>query len=63
MIQVNEHPSEIVSDQSSVEDEAEVDIIRRRHLTKTAPSWHSDYNINNNVAYYLLTEDGEPSTF
>ena len=27
------------------------------------PNWHSDYVIEGNIAYCLLTEDGEPSTF
>ncbi|GKD54816.1 hypothetical protein Tco_1288203 [Tanacetum coccineum] len=29
----------------------------RRH-----PGWHSDYVMKSNVAYCLLTEEGEPST-
>ena len=27
------------------------------------PTWHSEYITESNVAYCLLTEDGEPSTF
>ncbi|KAE8726848.1 hypothetical protein F3Y22_tig00005974pilonHSYRG00145 [Hibiscus syriacus] len=33
------------------------DRVRRR------PNWHSDYVIEGNIAYFLLTEDGEPSTY
>ncbi|KAE8674537.1 hypothetical protein F3Y22_tig00111745pilonHSYRG00059 [Hibiscus syriacus] len=33
------------------------DHVRRR------PNWHSDYVIEGNIAYCLLTEDGEPSTY
>ncbi|KAE8710792.1 hypothetical protein F3Y22_tig00110319pilonHSYRG00355 [Hibiscus syriacus] len=33
------------------------DRVRRR------PNWHSDYVIEENIEYCLLTEDGEPSTY
>ncbi|KAL4323155.1 hypothetical protein GQ457_11G027600 [Hibiscus cannabinus] len=33
------------------------------HEEPEPENWHSDYVIEGNVAYYLLTEDGEPSTF
>ena len=63
VIQVNEHSSEIVSDQSPMEDDAEVTELRRSTRTKTAPIWHTNFHMDSNVVYCLLTEDGEPSTF
>ncbi|KAK8993871.1 hypothetical protein V6N11_008086 [Hibiscus sabdariffa] len=36
---------------------------RQSDRVKRRPNWHSDYVIEGNVVYYLLTEDGEPSTF
>ena len=42
--------------------ESEDPEVRWSTHTRKAPSWHSDYIIEGNIAYYLLTEDGEPST-
>ena len=36
---------------------------RRSDRLRRRPSWHSDYIMESNVAYCLLTEDGEPSNF
>ncbi|KAL3834104.1 hypothetical protein ACJIZ3_008840 [Penstemon smallii] len=37
--------------------------VRRSTRERRQPAWHSDYIMEGNVAYCLLTEDGEPSTF
>lgn len=42
--------------------EPEVSDIRRSDRTRRPPGWHSDYEMEGNVAYCFLTEDGEPST-
>lgn len=36
---------------------------RQSDRERRRPTWHSDYVMEGNVAYCLLTEDGEPSTF
>ena len=43
----------------------ELEVFEVRRLTRETrpPFWHSKYVVQNNVAYCLLTEDGEPSTF
>ncbi|KAH9678883.1 Integrase catalytic domain-containing protein [Citrus sinensis] len=48
-------------EQESVESEAPE--VRRSTRERRPPTWHSEYVTEINVAYCLLTEDGEPSTF
>ena len=48
-------------EQESVE--AEVSKVHRSTRERRPLAWHSDYVTESNIAYYLLTEDGEPSTF
>ncbi|KAH9698769.1 hypothetical protein KPL71_024127 [Citrus sinensis] len=48
-------------EQEPVESEAQE--IRRSTRERRPPTWHSEYVTEINVAYCLLTEDGEPSTF
>lgn len=43
--------------------ESEAFEVRRSTRERRSPVWHSDYVTESNVAYCLLTEDGEPSTF
>ncbi|KAK9181573.1 hypothetical protein WN944_024711 [Citrus x changshan-huyou] len=43
--------------------ESEAPEIRRSTRERRPPAWHSEYITEINVAYCLLTEDGEPSTF
>ena len=38
------------------------EVRRSSHQTRL-PSWHSDYVMASHDAYYLLIEEGEPSTF
>ncbi|GKF24287.1 hypothetical protein Tco_0076609, partial [Tanacetum coccineum] len=35
---------------------------RTLNCERRRPRWHSDYVMESNVAYCLLTEEGEPST-
>ncbi|KAL4376081.1 hypothetical protein GQ457_02G039440 [Hibiscus cannabinus] len=42
---------------------SEAPTTRQSDRVKRHPNWNSDYVIEGNVAYCLLTEDGEPSTF
>ena len=37
--------------------------VRQSTRERREPTWHSDYIMEGNVAYCLLTEDEEPSTF
>ncbi|XP_019179526.1 PREDICTED: uncharacterized protein LOC109174726 [Ipomoea nil] len=37
--------------------------VRRSTRERRQPSWHSDSSMEGNVAYRLLTEDGEPLTY
>ncbi|KAH9673800.1 hypothetical protein KPL70_018239 [Citrus sinensis] len=48
-------------EQEPVESEAQE--VRRSTRERRPPTWHSEYITEINVAYCLLTEDGEPSTF
>ena len=48
-------------EQESVE--SEVPEVRWLTRERRPPMWHSKYVTEINVAYCLLTEDGEPSTF
>lgn len=43
--------------------ESEALEVRRSTRERRPPTWHSEYVTEINVAYCLLTEDGEPSTF
>ncbi|KAH9659037.1 Integrase catalytic domain-containing protein [Citrus sinensis] len=43
--------------------ESEAPEVRRSTRERRPPAWHSEYVTEINVAYCLLTEDGEPSTF
>ena len=43
--------------------EFEAPEIRRLTRERRPPTWHSEYVTEINVAYCLLTEDGEPSIF
>ncbi|KAH9705857.1 hypothetical protein KPL70_012031 [Citrus sinensis] len=43
--------------------ESEALEVRRSTRERRPPAWHSEYITEINVAYCLLTEDGEPSTF
>ncbi|KAH9670424.1 hypothetical protein KPL70_016984 [Citrus sinensis] len=43
--------------------ESEAPEVRRSTRERRPPTWHSEYVIEINVAYCLLTEDEEPSTF
>ncbi|KAH9672574.1 hypothetical protein KPL70_017783 [Citrus sinensis] len=43
--------------------ESEAPEARRSTRERRPPTWHSEYVTEINVAYCLLTEDGEPSTF
>ena len=43
--------------------EPEIFEVRRSAGETRPPFWHSEYVVQKNVAYYLLTKDGEPSTF
>ena len=37
--------------------------VHRSTCERRPPAWHSDYVTESNIAYYLLTENREPSTF
>jgi hypothetical protein len=37
--------------------------VRQSTHERRPPAWHSEYVTESNIAYCLLTEDGEPSTF
>ena len=41
----------------------EIPKVHRSTRERRPPAWHSDYVTESNIAYCLLTEDGEPSTF
>ena len=43
--------------------ESEAPEVRRSTRERRPPAWHSEYVTEINVAYCLLTKDGEPSTF
>ncbi|KAH9726512.1 hypothetical protein KPL70_008282 [Citrus sinensis] len=43
--------------------ESEAPEVHRSTRERRPPAWHSEYVTEINVAYCLLTEDGEPSTF
>ena len=43
--------------------ESETPEVQRSTREKRPPAWHSEYVTESNITYYLLTEDGEPSTF
>ncbi|KAG6763303.1 hypothetical protein POTOM_030717 [Populus tomentosa] len=43
--------------------ESETPKVRRSTRERRPPAWHSEYVTESNIAYCLLTEDGEPSSF
>ena len=49
--------------ETQVIDESEAPEVRRSTRERRPPVWHSEYVTESNVAYCLLTEDGEPLTF
>ncbi|KAK0608590.1 hypothetical protein LWI29_032951 [Acer saccharum] len=49
--------------ETQVTDESEAPEVRRSTRERRPPVWHSEYVTESNVAYCLLTEDGEPLTF
>ncbi|KAK0592765.1 hypothetical protein LWI29_024958 [Acer saccharum] len=49
--------------ETQVTDESEAPEVRRSTRERRPPVWHSEYVTKSNVAYCLLTEDGEPLTF
>ncbi|GMJ14768.1 hypothetical protein HRI_005146000 [Hibiscus trionum] len=49
--------------EESEPENSEAPTTRQSDRVRRRPNWHSDYFIEGNVAYCLLTEDGEPSTF
>lgn len=59
----NEDSSEVIPEHEEDSVESEVSEVRRSTREKRTPSWQSEYIMEGNVAYCLLTEDGEPSTF
>ncbi|GJR33036.1 hypothetical protein Tco_1109268, partial [Tanacetum coccineum] len=42
--------------------ESQAPTTRTLNRERRRPGWHSDYVMESNVAYCLLTEEGEPST-
>ena len=42
--------------------ESEESELGKGKRAKLIPTWHKDYVMSSNVAYCLLTEEGEPST-
>nr|GEV15644.1 Gag-Pol polyprotein [Tanacetum cinerariifolium] len=42
--------------------ESQAPATRTLNRKRRRPGWHSDYVMKNNIAYCLLTEEGEPST-
>jgi hypothetical protein len=60
----NHTSSEVAPEHEEEEQiESETPEVRRSTREKRPPAWHSEYVIESNIAYCLLTEDGEPSTF
>ncbi|KAK0605571.1 hypothetical protein LWI29_028241 [Acer saccharum] len=49
--------------ETQVPNEPEAPEVRRSTRERRPPVWHSEYITESNVAYCLLTEDGEPLTF
>ncbi|GJV18873.1 retrovirus-related pol polyprotein from transposon TNT 1-94 [Tanacetum coccineum] len=43
-------------------DESQAPATRSLNRERRRPGWHSDYVMESNIAYCLLTEEGEPST-
>ncbi|KZV55263.1 hypothetical protein F511_06740 [Dorcoceras hygrometricum] len=56
--------SEAISEHEEQESvESEVFKVRQSTRERKPPGWLSDYVTESNIAYCLLTEDGEPSSF
>lgn len=70
-VQEENNPVEEITDSSEAAPEHEVQEpveseapeVRRSTRESRPPAWHSEYVMESNVAYCLLTEDGEPLTF
>ncbi|KAH9681068.1 hypothetical protein KPL71_026802 [Citrus sinensis] len=68
-VYVENNPEDSYSSEAAPENEeqepveSEVPEVRRSTRERRPPTWHSEYVTEINVAYCLLTEDGEPSTF
>ncbi|KAH9708912.1 retrovirus-related pol polyprotein from transposon TNT 1-94-like protein [Citrus sinensis] len=61
---VNSDSSEVTPEHEEQEPvESEAPEVRRSTRERRPPTWHSEYVTEINVAYCLLTENGEPSTF
>ncbi|KAE8686612.1 Methyl esterase 17 [Hibiscus syriacus] len=54
--------AELAHDEQELES-SEAPTTRQSNRMRRRPNWHSDYVIEGNIAYYLLTEDGEPLTY
>ncbi|KAE8678570.1 hypothetical protein F3Y22_tig00111403pilonHSYRG00065 [Hibiscus syriacus] len=54
--------AELAHDEQEPES-SEAPTTRQSDHVRRRPNWHSDYVIEGNIAYCLLTEDGEPSTY
>lgn len=65
-VEVEEMPvSSEAAPEHEEQEQAEIETpqVRRPTRERREPAWHSDYSMESNVAYCLLTEDGKPSTF
>ncbi|KAH9649806.1 hypothetical protein KPL70_026120 [Citrus sinensis] len=68
-VYVENNPEDLDSSEAAPEHEeqelveSEAPEVRRSTRERRPPAWHSEYVTKINVAYCLLTEDGEPSTF
>ncbi|KAE8696710.1 Tyrosine decarboxylase 1 [Hibiscus syriacus] len=54
--------TELVHDKQEPES-SEAPTTRQSDRMRRRPNWHSDYVIEGNITYCLLTEEGEPSTY
>ena len=68
-VYVENNPEDSDSSEAALEHEeqerveSEAPEVRRSTRERRPPTWHSEYVTEINIAYCLLTEDGEPSTF
>ncbi|KAH9650013.1 hypothetical protein KPL70_026197 [Citrus sinensis] len=68
-VYVENNPEDLDSSEAAPEHEEQEPVeskaleVRRSTRERRPPAWHSEYVTEINVAYCLLTEDGEPSTF
>ena len=69
LVYVENNPKDSDSSKAGPEHEGQEPVefealeVRRSTRERRPPTWHSEYVTYINVAYCLLTEDGEPSTF